>query len=557
MPKYRFNPFTGTFDDSGAVTGVRAAISNPKHAQGIADTLNNRIRLFRYDTTLPSTVYVATTGSDSTGLGTSGSPWATIDRALQFIGLNNPANVTISLGAGTFTMPTVLNQLVNITFSGTVSTTESALPVASIQRQSQARRLVFTITRGSTLADDAWRGKLISFSNAGTLSNQRGWVVANQGNKLFVEVGQSLASAQLTTSSTISLLSLDTNLRYLTGNNTLTSSSLVQTTACQITGDAAGRIPFFVATDKWQFNDCYFAVNRPQIGQAGGAWFFRCYINSLGDTTEGLLSIVRGGNCRIGQGSVIDTQNAATNEKFIRVAQDAKLSFDGPLTVRGLEAKGFFVEGANTFVEGGVDVLDTILFFDFDNTSTTCAGAFQVNQAGEGSGGTVTLPTLNGTISGNYSVLATKDAYVRYNASSSLATALGTNTVSADSGTSLSSQNIDGTDIIGATPSYAAEHDGLITITSANSPYTLDLSLTGILLVDTSSGAVTINLSASSAYTKGSHCLIKDAGNAGTNAITVNANGTDTIDGAGSKTTNVNYASYRLFTNGAGSWFTA
>jgi len=526
--KYRRNPHTGLLDDSGAIIGSYPALKNPTDTQSLAEKLDVNYRPYRYNSSLASTFYISSTGSDSTGDGTSGSPVSTIDRALQFIGQNNPATVTLSFGAGTFTMPTVVSNLMNITFSGTVSTdaTDTALPVASITTQSNNDQLVFTITRGTALANDAWRGKMISFATAGTLT--RGWVYRNVGNTLYVTVDVALTTPQLTTSSTISLLSLDTTLRYLTGSNTLSNSSVVQVTGCNITGDGQGRIMYFVATDKFQFNDCYFGINRPQMGQAGGSFIFRCYINSLGDTTEGVLSVVRGGNLRIGSGSVIDTQNAGTNEKFIRVAQASSLSFDGPVVCRGLEAKGWSIDGSNVFVESGVSLNDVVLFENGSGT-TSCAGAFTVNQISEGSGGTVTLPKMAGAITGNFCVVAGRGALVRVAASSSIVSALGTNIVSAG-GAVASSRNIDQTVILDGIPTFAAGFLAEAAITFANSPYTLSMKVTELVKVDTTAGVVVVNLPAANTNTAGAKISVKRLNNASVNQVSVTPNGADTID---------------------------
>ena len=61
--------------------------------------------------------YVATSGSDTTGNGTSGSPWATLAHALSIIGAyhQNPnVTVTIFLGDGTYSSTTPIN----LAFSG-------------------------------------------------------------------------------------------------------------------------------------------------------------------------------------------------------------------------------------------------------------------------------------------------------------------------------------------------------------------------------------------------------------------------------------------------------
>lgn len=66
------------------------------------------------------------------------------------------------------------------------------------------------------------------------------------------------------------------------------------------------------------------------------------------------------------------------------------------------------------------------------------------------------------------------------------------------------------------------------TITHSQSPYTLQAT-DGVLLCDVSSGAITINLLAATAY--GAELSIKIKGSA-TNVVTVTPNGADVIDGA-------------------------
>ena len=63
--------------------------------------------------------------------------------------------------------------------------------------------------------------------------------------------------------------------------------------------------------------------------------------------------------------------------------------------------------------------------------------------------------------------------------------------------------------------------------------------------VDTSTIAITVNLPTLSGD-DGRELIIKDSGNAGTNNITINRNGSDTIEGATSYTINTNYGVVRL-----------
>ena len=86
---------------------------------------------------------------------------------------------------------------------------------------------------------------------------------------------------------------------------------------------------------------------------------------------------------------------------------------------------------------------------------------------------------------------------------------------------------------------------GSTSVTHANSPYT-PVATDTLLLVDTTGGAVVIDLPAASSR-NGYKLRIKDAkGDAFTNNITINRNGTDTIEGLTALTISTNYGGYDL-----------
>jgi hypothetical protein len=89
-------------------------------------------------------------------------------------------------------------------------------------------------------------------------------------------------------------------------------------------------------------------------------------------------------------------------------------------------------------------------------------------------------------------------------------------------------------------------------ITNTNSPYTV-VSTDNVIMCSTSGGAITINLPAASGQNERT-IRIKDKGNAATNNITIDANGSETIDGALTKVINTNYGSVTLYCDGT-SWF--
>ena len=95
------------------------------------------ITQFRLKLTAPTTFYVATTGSDSTGTGTSLLPWLTIQHALNYlqtsIDLNgfqatiSVANGTYTLGGAITTMPPGATAGVPIQIIGNVTTPTSCI----------------------------------------------------------------------------------------------------------------------------------------------------------------------------------------------------------------------------------------------------------------------------------------------------------------------------------------------------------------------------------------------------------------------------------------------
>lgn len=73
--------------------------------------------------------------------------------------------------------------------------------------------------------------------------------------------------------------------------------------------------------------------------------------------------------------------------------------------------------------------------------------------------------------------------------------------------------------------------------------------------VDTSGGAVTVTL-ASAMVAEGAHVIVNDEGGAaGTNAITIDTEGSETIDGATSQSVGSNYGTLTFYSDGA-NWFT-
>lgn len=101
--------------------------------------------------------------------------------------------------------------------------------------------------------------------------------------------------------------------------------------------------------------------------------------------------------------------------------------------------------------------------------------------------------------------------------------------------------------------SWAASSGGGLTVESQNST----TALTGtnkFVKADSSGAAITLTLPAAATAGSGAIFVIKDIGNASTNAITLEGNASETIDGALNKIIATNYASIEVVCDGSNWW---
>ncbi len=111
--------------------------------------------------------YIATTGNDSTGTGTSGNPWLTISKAFS----SSAVNDTINVAAGTYTMldQTFTSTRTIIGAAATTTIFDGAAAAVTWQGSYIISNLTFTnISQGSTGAGiftDTGGSDIISFTN--------------------------------------------------------------------------------------------------------------------------------------------------------------------------------------------------------------------------------------------------------------------------------------------------------------------------------------------------------------------------------------------------------
>lgn len=94
------------------------------------------------------------------------------------------------------------------------------------------------------------------------------------------------------------------------------------------------------------------------------------------------------------------------------------------------------------------------------------------------------------------------------------------------------------------------QHNGLTALTTISSTTTLGSSH-GYVLCNAAGGAITVNLPAATTRYRFSIKRI----NSGTNDVTIDAAGSDTIEGAGTVVLSAQYQSRTIYSDGSGVWY--
>lgn len=159
-----------------------------------------------------------------------------------------------------------------------------------------------------------------------------------------------------------------------------------------------------------------------------------------------------------------------------------------------------------------------------------------------GTSGFTFVGTLSTTITLTSPLTAKGDLYTR-NSSTGTRLAVGTDNFV------LTADSSQATGLKWAATSVAAL--SIVTITSVNSPYSLT-DANDVVLVNATGGAVTINLQAVATAKQKPYYIKKIDSSA--NAVTLDGNTTDTIDGALTQTIPIQYETLVIIPNNAGEW---
>ena len=456
---------------SGAtITGDHAAFENPTTLQEWIDFADP---LWRPEYNAPSVhgalggnIYVGDwsahggtpgTPSDTTGNGSINTPFATIPRALQLVGVTNAVNANIRLAPGTFDAPDYIIHNNWVTYYGHETDLETVTQTgAAVQANEVALILDVTgIVSGGAIVDDL-RGVLIDWtSGAGQLVARRGWIRHNDVTgttapgvtRLTVSQDDANVLRVPVNGNRLKLVQLDSTVRLTQFFHVFQNSVQMNLRSLVVSEAIAGSVCFPLDTDKIGCRDARFNIGRIQVGRGGGLELFNCYGAFTGNANRGILSVRRIGDLQMLRGTVIDCDLRATsnNNRFMEIENAGKMSFDGNVIFVGLNTRGLQWDGADIASSG---VITSHFSFVFD----ACDAGVRINTQTSGLAGWYQLPNLHGTVASIYGVTAIEGAYVELGPSSNLTTGSVANAVSADGGVSATAQNQDTTYIEGGSP---------------------------------------------------------------------------------------------------------
>ncbi len=443
---------------SSIILGTHRALEDPGTLQELTDYLDDAQRPDLDTGNVSTAIYVNPSGNDDSGNGTSGSPFKTLNRAIQVIPKNSLVQRTILLSSGSFTLPVFGEDYNNITILGTSSTEETGA-ISSVNSSSQANGLVLTIGSPGWSIDEH-RGKLMQFTS-GALGGQYGLIYRNTSNTLYVSQDtRGFAFIIPAVSDTLRIISLDTTIS-LDSDTIINGCSGLIFRNIFFGGSAS---LYFNTCDEVQIHRSVFEAEFININDSGSLNVKTSYIKSVGTTFEGrgLIAAINQAHVTIESGTVIDGFNSSAARAHVFSNTQASISTCGEVVFRDLGVKGLYLHG--TQIETLVGQVGGDATWRFLN----CAAGLVINDD-EGAGLKYDLPELHGNITSDYIVTATNGAWVRIAPGSSVTTTLVTNAVSADGGITNISQNSDLTYISGGFPAVSGfmsgvDHENLDTL---------------------------------------------------------------------------------------------
>ena len=396
----------------------------------------------------------STTGSDIDGTGTLASPYKTITRVLQDIGVNNYSVISgvpskrININ-GTVALPGNFNNVNSVEVRSTSVTSTLTATIANVVSASSSGGIILDVTGpvGATL--NSLKGTPILWTS-GPANTARGWIYRNDATDTYVAGQTRIYVSQNGTNSvsvpvvgnTLDFRAYSGTIQGLLASPGITNCFGTSFTDVNFVGEGLLTTLVCSTTAQVSFNNCKVSAMRGlNAGFSGRLVFLNCYI--ITQPFEGLFTAYNNAQANVGRGTVFDGTLAGV-QNFIGVSVDSDLAYTGQTVFTGIS--GIRIDGSNVTPSG---TMNAHVSFYFDNATNGVV----INTNGRERGGVGFLPNLYGTVSSNYAVVASGGANFRLGPNSSITSALGVNFVSADGGTTNVAEASDGTYIQGGSPS--------------------------------------------------------------------------------------------------------
>ena len=403
------------------------------------------------------TIYVATTGNDTTGDGTVGSPFLTLRRAQMALAQFPIAANVISVGAGTFDISGFFPTC-SVTIQGTLTASTTAT-ISSITSAEHSTGTIAVVT-GLNVLNNALVGTLVKYTS-GPANNIYGIIYGNSataGGNTTVYISHGQGSVAYTAPVAGNTFQLQTHSTILNGQASYRGGGIT-IQDCSLTGTAAQLVGVSPAT-AMTFSRCLFTGLGAINHTGGNITLTTCYLGMAGNSLRGIFRSTAG-LVTFSSGCVINGANAGTNN-YLLYQKGVNVDWSGNTIVRSL--RGIRFEGSDSVISTP-GTFNTLVFETKDNSNT---GAIFVNTeaSGDGVGGNVYLPNLFGQVTGNWAVDARLNAVVYLGTSSSLVAVQGTNAVTVN-GSTATSWAPEGTIIYNGSPAVSVVGTGLSYASSA------------------------------------------------------------------------------------------
>lgn len=438
-----------------SITGKHPVIGNPRNVQELADSLEETYKSY-FNASQATTLWLDQDNGDDNNDGlTQATALQSIQAVVQRVhDVYSTAQVVcnVVVASSHYTVPFGYTGLKNLRFLGVPVVEETRNVVTSIAA-SNDYGVEFTVD-GPQLAEDEWAGRILHVVNLH--ANQRNiGVVRNSwngsANVIYGAMHQRnfLGDAQtaLTSAADVNLLKLP-EFRF-PGASVISNVIDLNFEYIHVSGGSI----FMNGAAKPQWIRCQISCAQIIAGNSGSApYILSSTIANVGTANNGILAARSRGVMRLGYGTVyIDTRIGNTDNMKLVATEGGSFEWEGGGIFRGLSSEGIGFNGSNSYPFSAQSLK---LIFENQSGTPSNVAAWVFNGADVVTGEDYGVPESHGAISGDNFVSAKAAAHVRINPNSSVTTALGTNTVSADGGTTLCSSAVDGTRILGGTPAF-------------------------------------------------------------------------------------------------------